>query len=82
MYIAAAICKDIEKGESTKHVMTLGAGQGKTLVYIIVCLMLARDERTKDSYKTFALLTTTSTLNEQLSEILRKHGLSSRFRVF
>ena len=82
MYIVASICKAIAKGESTKHVMTLGAGQGKTLVYILVCLMLARDERTKDSCKTFAVLTTTSTLHEQLSEILRKHALSSRFRVF
>ena len=40
MYVAATICKAIAKGDKNKFVMKLGAGQGKTLVYLLVCLML------------------------------------------
>ena len=39
MYVAADLCKHIQSG-AQKTVMTLGAGQGKTLVYLLVALML------------------------------------------
>lgn len=62
MYVAASICKEIAKGEYNQHVMTLGAGQGKTLVYLLVSLMLSMQEKTKQAYKKFGIITTTQPL--------------------
>jgi len=44
--------------------MTLGAGQGKTLVYLLVALMLSKDERTKNTFKTFTVLTSSQLLEK------------------
>ena len=62
--------------------MQLGAGQGKTLVYLLTCLMLAKSEDTKDDYQKFGLVTTPGPLSTQLTEIVRKHGLKDLFHVF
>jgi type I site-specific restriction endonuclease len=66
MYIAAKICQRIAKGDKEKFVMMLGAGQGKTLVFLLVCMMLMKDDRTKDKFKKCCLITITKPLYTQL----------------
>jgi len=80
MYVAADLCKHIHSG-AQKTVMTLGAGQGKTLVYLLVALMLSTDERTKDAFKKFTILTSSELLAHQLKEIIRKHGIELDMQV-
>lgn len=66
MYIAASICQRIAKGDKERFVMMLGAGQGKTLVFLLVCMMLMKDDRTKSNFKKCCLITITKTLFTQL----------------
>ena len=66
MYIAATICQRIAKGDKERFVMMLGAGQGKTLVFLLVCMMLMKDDRTKDKFKKCCLITITKPLYTQL----------------
>lgn len=74
MYVAADLCKHISNGG--KHtVMTLGAGQGKTLVYLLVALMLAKSDQTKETYKTFTVLTSSPLLEKQLKDTIRNHNI-------
>jgi type I site-specific restriction endonuclease len=63
MYVAADLCNHISNG-AKRTVMTLGAGQGKTLVYLLVALMLSKDERTKNTFKTFTVLTSSQLLEK------------------
>ena len=77
IYVAATICKAIAKGDKKKFVMKLGAGQGKTLVYLLVCLMLSRCDETSVTYKKFLVMTSVSALFSQLKEIKRKHKIPS-----
>jgi type I site-specific restriction endonuclease len=62
MYVAADLCMQFAEGRE-RIVMTLGPGQGKTLVYLLVALMLSKDERTKDKFKKFTFLTSSSLLS-------------------
>ena len=55
--------------------MTLGAGQGKTLVYLLVALMLAKSDQTKETYKTFTVLTSSQLLEKQLKDTIRNHNI-------
>ena len=66
MYIAATICQSIAKGDKERFVMMLGAGQGKTLVFLLVCMMLMKDDRTKEKFKKCCLITITKPLYTQL----------------
>jgi superfamily II DNA/RNA helicase len=66
MYIAATICQSIAKGDKDRFVMMLGAGQGKTLVFLLVCMMLMKDDRTKEKFKKCCLITITKPLYTQL----------------
>lgn len=77
MYVAATICKAIAKGDQNKFVMKLGAGQGKTLVYLLVCLMLSKNDETGSTYKKFMVMTSVQALYNQLGEIKRKHKIPS-----
>ena len=61
--------------------MTLGAGQGKTLVYLLVALMLSKDERTKDAFNSFTILTSSDLLAKQLQEIILKHDIDCDMQV-
>ena len=80
MYVAADLCKHIHSG-AQKTVMTLGAGQGKTLVYLLVALILSRDARTKNNFNTFTILTSSELLAKQLNEIIRKHDIKLDLQV-
>ena len=80
MYVAADLCKHIHSG-AQKTVMTLGAGQGKTLVYLLVALMLSTDARTKDTFNSFTILTSTKLLAKQLQEIILKHDIEIDMQV-
>jgi len=60
------ICQRIAKGDKERFVMMLGAGQGKTLVFLLVCMMLMKDDRTKANFKKCCLITITKTLYTQL----------------
>ena len=64
--IASSICQRIAKGDKERFVMMLGAGQGKTLVFLLVCMMLMKDERTNTQFKKCCLITITKTLFTQL----------------
>ena len=77
MYVAATICKAIAKGDKNKFVMKFGAGSGKTLVYLLVCLMLSSSKETRETYKKFLVMTSVSALFSQLKEIKRKHKIPS-----
>jgi len=66
MYIAAKICQRIAKGDKERFVMMLGAGQGKTLVFLLVCMMLMKDDQTKATFKKCCLITITRPLYTQL----------------
>jgi len=61
--------------------MTLGAGQGKTLVYLLVALMLSTDARTKDTFNSFTILTSSDLLAKQLQEIILKHDIECDMQV-
>ena len=80
MYVAADLCKYIQSGVE-RTVMTLGAGQGKTLVYLLVALMLSTDARTKDAFNTFTILTSSDLLAKQLQEIILKHDIDCDMQV-
>ena len=80
MYVAADLCKHINSGVQ-RTVMTLGAGQGKTLVYLLVALMLSTDARTKDTFNSFTILTSTKLLAKQLQEIILKHDIDCDMQV-
>ena len=62
MYVAADLCMQFAEGKE-RIVMTLGPGQGKTLVYLLVALMLSKDERTKAKFQKFTFLTSSSLLS-------------------
>ena len=80
MYVAADLCKHINSGVE-RTVITLGAGQGKTLVYLLVALMLSKDARTKDTFKKFTILTSSELLGKQLQEIILKHDIEINMQV-
>lgn len=61
--------------------MTLGAGQGKTLVYLLVAMMLNSDDRTAATHQTFNILTSSNLLAKQLQEIIRKHEIDTDIDV-
>ena len=77
MYVAATICKAIAKGDKNKFVMKLGAGQGKTLVYLLVCLMLYSSDETSSKYKKFLVMTSIPALFDQLLQVKRYHKIPS-----
>ena len=51
--------------------MTLGAGQGKTIVYLLAAMILNRYDQA--TYKRFLILTTSKALKTQLENILVNH---------
>ena len=51
--------------------MTLGAGQGKTIVYLLAAMILNRYDQA--TFKKFLLLTTSKALKSQLENILINH---------
>ena len=75
MYIAAKICQRIAKGDKERFVMMLGAGQGKTLAFLLVCMMLMKDDRTKEKFKKCCLITITKPLYTQLCDIILRHEI-------
>jgi|LakMenEpi03Oct11_1017367.scaffolds.fasta_scaffold00991_2 ERCC4-related helicase len=52
--------------------MTLGAGQGKTIVYILVAMILNKHD--PKTYDRFLFLTTSKALVKQLEYILVNHS--------
>ena len=52
--------------------MTLGAGQGKTIVYLLAAMILNRYD--KAIFKKFLILTTSKALKKQLDYILTHHS--------
>ena len=65
LYIAAKLCARIESG-SKRIVFTLGAGQGKTVIYLVTAMLLLKHDETKNEFTNFAILTSNAFLKAQL----------------
>ena len=72
LYVAADLAHAITASLSG-HEMTLGAGQGKTPVFLILMMMLNKLEAQK--YKNFLVITISDILKIQLEDIIRRHRL-------
>ena len=60
--------------------MTLAAGQGKTMVYLLTAMVLNKNDPKK--FKTFLFLTTSNALKKQLDYTLANHQVDINFRTY
>lgn len=60
--------------------MTLAAGQGKTMVYLLTAMVLNKHDAKK--FKTFLILTTSNALKKQLDYIIATHQVDIAFRTY
>jgi hypothetical protein len=60
--------------------MTLAAGQGKTMVYLLAAMILNKHDEKK--FKNFLFLTTTIALKKQLDYVLANHPIDIKYRTY
>ena len=81
-YLAACLCGHItaqiggQQDKPVRVVWALAAGQGKTLIYLLVAMMLKDCSSTKDRFKRIAVILPQKELTRQLDRVMLDNNIT------